>query len=142
MPGYFEYYSTPEDLKKVEEKKVLNNLARNIQKLHKELEDINEEIAQSEIHLSPNKQQKQSNKDTNNLTTTTIALNSSSNLTLGSQVKSISEWYDVYGRPNITEEKKELMTSFNNNPKIYGGTNHFKSFKTTSTLMRKGRITR
>jgi len=31
MPGYFEYYHTPEELKKIEEKKVLNTLAKNIQ---------------------------------------------------------------------------------------------------------------
>jgi hypothetical protein len=31
MPGYFEYYHIPEELKKIEEKKVLNTLAKNIQ---------------------------------------------------------------------------------------------------------------
>jgi hypothetical protein len=45
QPGYFEYYVAPDDLKNIEDNKVLNSLARGIQKLHMELEQINTEIA-------------------------------------------------------------------------------------------------
>ena len=48
--------------------------------------------------------------------------------------------FDIYGRPNLTEEKKDLMTKFEKNSKIYGGTKHkeYSSFKTTSTVMVPG----
>ena len=41
QPGYFDYHVAPDDVKRVEERKVLNGLAREVQKLHAELEHIN-----------------------------------------------------------------------------------------------------
>jgi len=117
-PGYFEYYNPSDDVKITEEKKILNAMARNIQKSHRELELINEEIAQA------------------------TAAKHQTNLESIPSVTSLSQWFDMYGRAKITEEKQELMTKFDTNPKIYGGTSHHKSFKTVSTVMRKGRITR
>lgn len=120
-PGYFEYYAAPDDIKRTEEKKVLNYLARKVQSLHKELEQINEEIA----HAEAQKRAQQLAALENNRS-----------------INSLSQWFDTYGRPTLTEEKKDRMTSFSTNSKIYGGTQHYKSFKTVSTVMTKGRLTR
>eukprot|EP01038_Epipyxis_sp_PR26KG_P008080 gene8080-10947_t len=117
-PGYFEFYQPPDDIKQTEDKKVLNNYARLIQRVHKELEQIDEEIQAA-----------------------TAQLHSSSQRELP-RVSSLSEWFDMYGRPKLTEEKVEMMTKFDHNTKIYGGTHHYSSFKTSSTIMRKGRLTR
>ena len=94
-------------------------MARSIQKIHAELEQINEEISQLEIQSRPK-------------------------IPEPPPVNSLSQWFDIYGRPNMTEEKKDLMTKFEKNSKIYGGTKHkeYPSFKTTSTVMVKGRLTR
>lgn len=116
-PGYFEYYVAPDDIKRTEEKKILNSLARSVQKTHLELEQINEEIAAAESHFHKGPPEPPS-------------------------IGSLSQWFDTYGRPTLTEEKKERMTSFATNSKIYGGTAHYKSFKSVSTVMTKGRITR
>ena len=116
-PGYFEYYVASDDVKRTEEKKTLNSLARSVQKTHLELEQINEEIRQAESHLQKGPPEPPS-------------------------INSLSQWFDTYGRPNMTEEKKDRMTSFSTNTKIYGGTSHHPSFKSVSTVMTKGRITR
>jgi hypothetical protein len=123
-PGYFEYYVANDDIKRTEEKKMLNALARSVQKTHKELEQINEEIALAESHQHAQKLQQQQLAESSR------------------GINSMSQWFDTYGRPTLTEEKKERMTSFSTNSKIYGGTQHYKSFKTVSTVMTKGRITR
>ncbi len=116
-PGYFEYYAASDDIKQTEEKKVLNSLARSVQKTHKELEQLNDEIALAESHIAKPQID-------------------------GPNITSLSQWFDTYGRPSLTEEKKDRMTSFATNSKIYGGTEHYKSFKTVSTVMTKGRLTR
>ncbi len=116
-PGYFEYHHTPEELQQIEERKNLNALARSVQKVHKELEQINEDIAQTTAALKPKVPEPP-------------------------MVNSLAQWFDIYGKPNLTDEKKDLMTSFQSASKVYGGTEHYKSFKTASTVMVKGRITR
>lgn len=114
--GYFEYYKTPREVKEVEDQKILNTLARSIQKVHGEIVRISEEIQQIEASV-PKK------------TVMEVPLSS------------LNQWFDVYGHPKATEVK-DMLTSFSANPKIYGGTNHHKSFKTLSSLMKSGHLTR
>lgn len=105
----------PDEIKSTEDKKVLNALAKSISKVHHELEQINEEIEQAKLknqHKAPEPP----------------------------SITSLNQWFDVYGKPHLTEEKRDLMTKFEKDSKIYGGTHHYKSFKTTSTIMVKGRI--
>lgn len=116
-PGYFEYYQTPDDLQHVEDKKFLNGLARSVQKVQKELDQINEDIEQTTAASKPKVPEVPS-------------------------VSSLSQWFDMYGKPDLTEDKKDRMTSFSKSTRTYGGTEHYKSFKTVSTVMVKGRITR
>ena len=94
---------------------MLNSLAKSISKIHKELEQINEEIALTTAQLQPKPIEPPS-------------------------VSSLSQWFDIYGKPNLTDEKRDLMTKFEKDSKVYGGTAHYQSFKTTSTIMVKGRI--
>lgn len=105
----------PDEIKSMEEKKVLNSLAKSIAKVHKELDQINEEIEQTTAQLQPKPIEPPS-------------------------VTSLNQWFDIYGKPQLTDEKRDMMTKFEKDSKIYGGTAHYKSFKTTSTIMVKGRI--
>jgi hypothetical protein len=113
--GYFEYYKPSDEVKDTEDGKILNQFARNIAKVHAELDQINSEIDKckrpaavvSEVPLS----------------------------TLG-------QWFDVYGRPKANDAVEDMLTTFTPSPKIYGGTAHHRSFKTQATMMRKGRLTR
>ena len=116
QPGYFEYYKASDEVKDIENQKILNGLARAVQKVHRELEQINEEIEQRQASQTKPK----------------IA-----DLSLSA----LNQWFDVYGRPQ-NSMKPEMMTSFQPSPKIYGGTSHHRSFKSVSANMTKGLLTR
>jgi len=116
QPGYFEYYATPDDLKHVEDNKVLNSLARAIQKLHLELEQINAEIATLEAKRPAPKM--------NDI-----------------PLDSLSQWFDMYGRPKDANNKEQI-SQFVPSSRVYGGTSHHRAFKTQSATMKTGRITR
>ena len=85
--------------------------------MHLELDQINEEIQQAELQNQPKASEPP-------------------------QIGNLSQWFETYGRPNMTEEKRNRLTSFDKSAKIYGGTEHYKSFKTMSATMVKGRVTR
>jgi len=48
-------------------------------------------------------------------------------------IRSINEWFDIYGKPLLTDE----MTLFTHDTKMYGDTHMFFSLKSSSTVMRK-----
>jgi len=114
--GYFEYYKTPKEIKEIEDQKLLNTLARAVQKIHTEIVQVSDQIQQ--IEASSTKK--------------TVA---------DLPLSTLSQWFDVYGRPKATEVK-DMLSTFSPNPKIYGGTSHHKSFKTLSSLMKSGHLTR
>ncbi|CAM9163129.1 unnamed protein product [Scytosiphon promiscuus] len=60
---------------------------------------------------------------------------------ISSACSSLAEWFAAYGEPG-PPAATGLMTNFEESPKIYGGTNHHRAFKTQATVMRKGRVTR
>lgn len=117
QPGYFEYYHSSDDVKHVEEKKVLSYLAREIAKYNAELEQLNSEIEQAEH------QNKLQHKEP-------------------PAVNDLRQWFELYGRPTMTEEKRERLTGFTKSSRMYGGNKHFNSFKSASTIMIKGKVTR
>jgi hypothetical protein len=125
QPGYFDYYEPSSEIKEIEKNKVLNSLVRNLNKVHRELEQINQEIVNHQQHLH----QQQI---------------SSSSLTPKSEhhLGSLSQWFETYGRPENQGCLEERMTTFQQSPKIYGGTNHHRAFKSQAASMKKGRITK
>lgn len=116
QPGFFEYYKPADEVKSVEEGKVLNQIAKSIAKTHAEIEQIDADIEKSSAPSS--------------VPIVDFPLNS------------MSQWFDLYGRPKVSDEQKDLLTAFVPSPKIYGGTSHHRSFKTQSSIMRSGRLTR
>ena len=51
QPGYFEYYAPPAEVEQYEGDKTLNKMARQVQKIHRELEEINSGIFEYDSHL-------------------------------------------------------------------------------------------
>ena len=112
--GYFEYHTTSSEVKQIEDSKVLNKLARRIQKLGRELDQINAEIEQTSVKKTASTEV---------------------------QVSSIADWFQQYGRPE-GDQVPDQLSSFTASKKIYGGTAHHRSFKTQGTSMKVGLVTR
>ena len=147
-PGYFSYHTASNEVKEIEDNRVLNTVARSISKAGAELDQINLEIisVSSRPHEKP----------------------------MEVSLMSIGQWHDTYGKATgvhegmITQFEKVIYTKqqilfFSHlsskcnqylpifpceiydivqNPRIYGGTAHHRSFKTLSSVMKKGLVTR
>ena len=50
------------------------------------------------------------------------------------------QWFARHGEPGPAPPG--YMSTFEKTPKIYGGTNHHKAFRSQSTVMKKGIMTR
>ena len=59
---------------------------------------------------------------------------------LPATVSNFNQWFSTYGQPKPSPHG--FMSSFQEDPKIYGGTGHHSGFKTQARMMRKGRLTR
>ena len=114
-PGYFDYYEPNNDIKSIESNHILKKITNQIGALTTELQVINEEISSIKLIHS---QQKPPD--------------------LG--ITKISQWFEVYGQPK--NDDMDRLTSFSVCRKIYGGTSHHRSFKSLSSTMKKGRITK
>mmetsp|Transcript_5370 Transcript_5370/g.5503 ORF Transcript_5370/g.5503 Transcript_5370/m.5503 type:complete len:180 (+) Transcript_5370:126-665(+) len=114
-PGYFHYHAAADDIQEIEHNKVLATLARSIAKCNGEIDQINEEI----IHASSKPIEKMSEVS----------------------LMSIGQWHETYGKASRASVEG-MITQFDKSTKIYGGTAHHRSFKTVSSVMKKGRITR
>jgi hypothetical protein len=113
-PGYFAYHKTPQEVKEIEDTRVLNKLARRIQKLGRELDQINADIDQSSIRRSKVEP---------------------------TSMSSLDQWFQTFGRPE-GESLPDQITTFAASKKIYGGTAHHRSFRTQSTTPTWGLVTR
>ena len=120
QPGYFEYYVPTQEVKDIEETRVLNSLVKSLNKVHRELNQINEDISH---HHVPRDGAMSKPPEDRGLT-------------------SLTHWFDTYGRPKNDTLFDELKTTFQPSPKIYGGTNHHRSFKSQSSPMKVGRVTK
>ncbi len=126
-PGFFEYYQAPDDVKEFERDKALNKLVRQLGKLHSEIVSISEEI---DLAM----QDRKKNIDASR----TKALDAS-----GGNMSTLSQWLESHGAPTSTMEvSRDQYTTFKPASKIYGGTAHHRSFKSSASSMTQGRMTR
>ena len=139
QPGYFQYYEKPDKVKQAESQKELNSMARKIAKVHNELEQLNNEItsatAAAKGRTPPDDQQ-----------LSTINEWFAKNGGRGNNeagVSSLSSWFDTYGKPQMAGEfQKDMLSKFEENKKIYGGTAHHRSFKSKAVTLKLGSLTR
>lgn len=120
-PGTIQYYHSTSD---AIERGKLKALADNIQRVQRELDQVNSEIdklrAGPSAWLSPAP------------TTDTVP---------SMPVASIGQWLSRYGEPR--ETPKGFLTSFEDDRKIYGGRDStYRGFKSQGKIMKAGRITR
>ena len=120
-PGVFEYYQPSEDVKNIERNKSLNALAKRISTVNNELAAMTEEIAAAEAAKAA------ATKKGTGITNESMGLDG---------------WFDQFGRPNPPEAQKDLLSTFEPARKIYGGTAHHKSFKSSASTMKRGTLTR
>eukprot|EP00904_Undaria_pinnatifida_P007695 jgi/Undpi1/4055/HiC_scaffold_16.g07422.m1 len=116
-PGAIEYYRPPEETKRIVEKRALAVLTRKMTHLQQDIDQVEQDIQQAG------------------------ALESSAPRPPEPSLSSLSEWFATYGKP-APPPTLGLFTVYEDSPKIYGGTNHHRAFKSQATVMRKGRVTR
>lgn len=120
QPGYFEYYAAPTNVEEIERDKTLTKLARVVQRLNRELDEISAEIASIEAA-----QREARAKET-----------------MMPGPSSLAQWFDVYGRAKTLEADQSMRTTFQASPKVYGGTSHHRAFKSLASSMKKGKATK
>lgn len=113
QPGYFEYYQRPPEIVRIEEGRVLNRLAVEISKINREIDQISEEIEIETRQLRKNRVRE-------------------------IDLTRVNQWFEVYGKPIHTEDDRR--TAFSPSKKVYGGTDHHKSFKSVAVTMTPGRL--
>ncbi|GMI50353.1 hypothetical protein ScalyP_jg3206 [Parmales sp. scaly parma] len=113
QPGFFEYHEVSDEAKSVVKQSELKKLTKQIQRIQKEIDIVN-----SEIRATRPKPQ----------------------VVPPPTINGFAGWFRQYGEPKPAP--MHFMSEFNNDPKIYGGTNHHAGFKTQSIQMRKGHLTR
>ncbi|GMF43281.1 unnamed protein product [Phytophthora fragariaefolia] len=59
----------------------------------------------------------------------------------GATITSLKHWLSTYGAPK-QQSTSDLFTVFTPDTKIYGGTAHYSAFRTQSSTMKKGRLTK
>ncbi|CAK4075349.1 unnamed protein product [Aphanomyces euteiches] len=116
-PGYFSYFDQPEVVKAIIKNGELRKLQTAILQLHQKIEQVDVEIANH-----------------------TKAGNVPGAAGTASDIQTFKQWFTTYGTPKPVTSG--VLTSFSANPKVYGGTEHYSAFKTQSTTMKKGRLTK
>eukprot|EP00903_Cladosiphon_okamuranus_P016282 g15015.t1 len=120
-PGQIEYYQPSEEAKRIVENGELAALAHKIVRLQKEIDQVEQDLQTRAVVSSAAAAQPHPPAE--------------------GGFSSLAEWFAAYGEPG-PPAATGLTTTFEDSPKIYGGTRHHRAFKTQATVMRKGRITR
>ena len=139
-PGYFQYFVQPDEVKQAEQQKTLNGMARNISKVHNEIEQLDNEIALAAASTKGRTPEDQQLASVNEW----FAKNGGRTFGEGSSSPtSLKNWFETYGKPDVSGTFAAAMLSkLEPNPKIYGGTAHHRSFKSKAVIMKKGSLTR
>jgi len=114
-PGYFVYYEQPEHVKNVLRSGEVQRLKDQILHLQKQIDQLTEKIEKSaEGQDVPHS---------------------------GTTITSLKHWLATYGTPK-QQSTSDLYTVFSTDKKVYGGTSHYSAFRTQSSTMKKGRLTK
>ncbi|KAF0701098.1 Aste57867_8395 [Aphanomyces stellatus] len=115
-PGYFMYYEQPDVAKAIVKNGELKKIHAAVMLLQQKIEQVDVEIENQKKTLA-------------------------SGVGGGeSEIQNLKQWLATYGAPKPVSSG--MLTSFNSNAKVYGGTEHYSAFKSQSTTMKKGRLTK
>ncbi|DBA00728.1 TPA: hypothetical protein N0F65_001199 [Lagenidium giganteum] len=138
QPGYFAYYEQPEQAKAIIRSGEVQRLQEQLVQLQKQIDQLTENIdaANAEhqhaiaLMLAPPTGSTVGSPDKQSKAAPPVAAN----------MQNLKQWLVTYGSPK--QASTELYTSFTPNRKVYGGTSHYSAFKTQSSTMKKGRLTK
>ncbi|KAL4169622.1 hypothetical protein KRP22_010540 [Phytophthora ramorum] len=114
-PGYFAYYEQPEQVKIIMRSGEVQRLQEQILHLQKQIDQLTEKIEKSA----------EGSQDVGHAGTT---------------ITSLKHWLATYGAPK--QSASDLYTIFSPDKKVYGGTAHYSAFRSQSSTMKKGRLTK
>ncbi|ETO72280.1 hypothetical protein F444_11555 [Phytophthora nicotianae P1976] len=114
-PGYFAYYEQPQHVKNILRSGEVQRLQEQILHLQKQIDQLTEKI------------EKSAEGQDVGYTDTTIT--------------SLKHWLATYGMPK-QQSTSDLFTVFTPDRKVYGGTTHYSAFRSQSSTMKKGRLTK
>lgn len=119
QPGYFVYYEQPDETKSSIRDGEVQRLQEQVNQLQKQIDQLSDKIDH-----------------------TASAANGSSAATAAESpnVQSLKQWLNTYGSP--VQTASDRYTSFTPDRKVYGGTAHYSAFKSQSSTMKKGRLTK
>mmetsp|Transcript_53363 Transcript_53363/g.79307 ORF Transcript_53363/g.79307 Transcript_53363/m.79307 type:complete len:173 (+) Transcript_53363:142-660(+) len=114
QPGYFKYHQDNERVAQIESTNELPKLNKEIQRLGNDLANIDSEIAEIQARMrKPSEPPK---------------------------LDSLSQWVATYGK--VSDPNPDRVSSFKKSSKVYGGTKHYPSFKSSATTMKRGLCTK
>uniref|UniRef100_A0A7S2FSZ0 Uncharacterized protein n=1 Tax=Florenciella parvula TaxID=236787 RepID=A0A7S2FSZ0_9STRA len=116
-PGFFEYYKPAPEVEAIQKNGEIQHLVKKLNRLGGEIAQLDAESQNIEAMRKPLK------------------------MSSGPELTSLAQWNARYG----TVEKpvpSGFYSGFNDAPKIYGGTEHHRAFKTQSRTMKRGRLIR
>ncbi|KAF4035156.1 hypothetical protein GN244_ATG12929 [Phytophthora infestans] len=114
-PGYFSYYEQPEHAKNAVRSGEVQRLQEQILQLQKQIDQLTVKIEKSA-----------DGQDMGHTETT---------------ITSLKHWLATYGMPK-QQSISDLYTVFTPDRKVYGGTAHYSAFRSQSSTMKKGRLTK
>mmetsp|Transcript_398 Transcript_398/g.888 ORF Transcript_398/g.888 Transcript_398/m.888 type:complete len:176 (+) Transcript_398:116-643(+) len=116
-PGFHDYYQPPEQIKTLERNGELKKYTKKLDRVQAQIDTLDAEINAAS---KPSAAASQAEPP--------------------AQMSSLSQWFARYGEPGPAPAN--YMSTFARDSKIYGGTNHHKAFKSQSTKMKTGTMTR
>ena len=113
-PGYFKYHQDNDRVKQIESQGSLSSLAAEISRLGDDLTKIDAEIDEIQQRLKKKSEPP--------------------------KMDSLAQWVAHYGK--VEDPNPDRVTTFKKSTKIYGGTKHYPSFKSSATTMKPGLCTK
>lgn len=112
--GYFHYHEPSDEVERIEHGNLLAAKLKEINDLQREIDEVNAQIkARHEAKPVPRPK----------------------------ELSSLKEFFQEFGRPDPVMFEP-LRTEFHSHPKVYGGSQHYSSFKSVAVDMKRGRVTR
>lgn len=122
-PGYFAYYKQPDHLTAVVRSGEVEHLQVQVVQLQKQIDQLTDKI--ETLHSAA------------------ASPSSGSDPAAASpNVHNLKQWFATYGSPKQVDTSADAYTNFTPNKKVYGGTTHYSAFRSQSSTMKKGRLTR
>jgi hypothetical protein len=125
-PGYFAYYKQPDHLQALVRSGEVARLQEQVVQLQKQIDQLTEKIdsanAASGGAVSPTHGQLNDAKSS-------------------ASVHNLTQWFATYGSPK-QGVNSDQYTNFTPNKKVYGGTSHYAAFRSQSSTMKKGHLTK